>query len=187
LASHGEEAVPIVVVARDVDAGHVLTSEDLRAADLHGTDGLELVEAESADVLGRRVAIPLRAGTPLPRSALAGADEWPERGRAVVAVALPEATVPSALAAGSAVGVVITEAVPLSAPRDDEEGDEPTAVTPGVPVMATVHTVRRPAEQGAAETTVELGMARADAPLVAAAGSENVRLVLVHGHEQEEA
>jgi len=65
---------PVLVTTRALPAGTVLRASDLRAAELAG-DGSVIagLEPESAlrQVVGRRLASALPAGTPLPRSALA--------------------------------------------------------------------------------------------------------------------
>jgi Flp pilus assembly protein CpaB len=65
---------PMLVAARDLQAGAVLRPIDLRAAELAGeatTLAALVPERELAGVLGRELAVPVAEGAPLPRAAVA--------------------------------------------------------------------------------------------------------------------
>jgi Flp pilus assembly protein CpaB len=64
----------VLVAARDIPAGTILRAGDLRSAGLAGDASVldSLMPSGDADaVLGRRVALPVAAGQPVPRAALA--------------------------------------------------------------------------------------------------------------------
>ena len=71
---------PVLVAARALPAGAVVHASDLRSSRL-GADGDVLAAlvtvAQEQGVVGRRLAVPLAAGEPLPRSALASASASP--------------------------------------------------------------------------------------------------------------
>lgn len=71
---------PILVAAHDLQAGAVLRSSDLRAAELAGDAGTMaalVAEAELATVVGRELAVAVPAGAPLPRASVAPGGSGP--------------------------------------------------------------------------------------------------------------
>jgi hypothetical protein len=100
----------VLVLSRSVDAGHVLTSSDLRDVRVSSGDGVATVPASSeASVVGRTVAVPLAEGSLLNPSAL-GSGRALRSGEAVVGLALKPGMFPPGLAAGDHVRVVDTTA-----------------------------------------------------------------------------
>lgn len=157
------QRVPVVVLAHDVPAGHVLSATDFQIAELAGVEGLGLVRADGGAVEGRRLAVPVRAGTPLAEAALADEADWPEPGSTVVAVSLPGGEVPAAVVPGARVAVMAV-------------GEEPE--DSGEPVVAQVHS--RTGSDTVDEVAVELEVpVEHMAPVVRAAAAQELRLVLV--------
>lgn len=109
VALHGEERVPVLVAARDMAAGEVVsladTAEVLMVVDVR----LGLIEADAAAIAGRILAVPVVAGTPLTESMLA-APAWPGEGRAVTTLLLAAGHYPAEAQPGWRVAVY----VPLS-------------------------------------------------------------------------
>jgi hypothetical protein len=98
----------VLVLTRSVDAGHVLESSDLRAANVSAGGGIATVPATSeASVVGRTVAVPLAEGSLLNPEAL-GSGRALRSGEAMVGLALKPGTFPSSLAIGDHVRVVDT-------------------------------------------------------------------------------
>lgn len=109
VALHGEERVPVLVAARDMAAGEVVsladTAEVLMVVDVR----LGLIEADTVAIAGRALAVPVVAGTPLTESMLA-APAWPGEGRAVTTLLLAAGHYPAEAQPGWRVAVY----VPLS-------------------------------------------------------------------------
>jgi hypothetical protein len=104
----------VLVLSRSVDAGHVLTSSDLREARVSSGDGVATVPASSeASVVGRTVAVPLAEGSLLNPSAL-GSGRALRSGEAVVGMALKPGMFPPGLAPGDHVRVVDTTSTSTS-------------------------------------------------------------------------
>jgi hypothetical protein len=100
----------MLVLTRSVDAGHVLTSSDLRSANVSTGQGVATVSATSeSSVVGRTTAVPLTAGSLLNPDAL-GSGRVLRAGEAMVGLALKPGTFPSSLAPGDHVRVVDTTA-----------------------------------------------------------------------------
>ncbi len=68
-------AAGVVVAARDIPAGQVITAEDLRVADIGGTTtGTAYIPAGALDdAIGRRTTVPLLTGQVVPPQAITGA------------------------------------------------------------------------------------------------------------------
>ncbi|MFY7064701.1 SAF domain-containing protein [Nocardiopsis changdeensis] len=98
----GEDTVQVAVAGADLPAGHVLTAQDVTTVETVPAEGLHLLSTE--DVTGMVLAQPVSAGTPLVEGALAEEAAWPEPGSSLVAV--PVATVPRGLTAGTTVDVI---------------------------------------------------------------------------------
>ena len=89
----GRDTVQVVALARQVQAGQVLTAGDLRVAELGGS-GLSAVSADGlAGLVGQTVTVTLPAGTLLNSSMLSSAP-LPIAGWQVVAVAVKPGGVP---------------------------------------------------------------------------------------------
>lgn len=113
LAAAGDDTVPVLALARDVQAGQTLSAEDLRVADLAGS-GLTALSADGVDaVVGQMVTATLPAGTLLNDSMLTGTP-MPGAGLQLVAVAVKPGGVPAEAVPGRDVTLirVITTADP---------------------------------------------------------------------------
>lgn len=105
LASAGNDRLKVLALARDVQAGQVLTSADLRVAELSGS-GLQALGAEGkSGVLGHTVTATLPAGTLLNASMLTPAPV-PASGQQLVAVAVKPGGVPEQAAPGRDVSLI---------------------------------------------------------------------------------
>lgn len=74
------ERTAVLVAARDLPAGHVLRAGDLESAKIAGDEALvaRLVPEATLDrIRGRELALPLSAGAPLPRAAVAARASGP--------------------------------------------------------------------------------------------------------------
>jgi hypothetical protein len=99
--------VPVLALARDVPAGHVLSTGDLAVRNV-AADDVGLVGVADRDrVVGRTVTVPRPAGSLLFGSDL-GPAAYPPDGLAVTPVSLKAGQFPPALAPGSRVAVVTT-------------------------------------------------------------------------------
>lgn len=175
--SGGRRAV--LVLARPVTVGQVLTVADLRPVDVGVDDGaVGVVAADAAaSVVGRPAATSLPAGALL-SPALVGAPLLPGPGQAVVAVAVKPGQVPAEVSAGAAVLVV---AQPAASPL-------PGAALPGsvrsadsVPGWSAVVTSVSPSSADGQVMVASLRMRQADAREVAAVAPGQLSIVLVSG------
>lgn len=154
---------PVLVVARPVAAGTVLTPGHLAVVRL-GRPGAQLIDADHADkVAGRAAAVDLLAGTPLIPAMLTDTAA-PAAGEAVVGVSFEPATLPAELAVGARVRVV----------------GIPAADDPGAPLAATARVLSMRADEQTGAVTLSLLLPETDADrVVRAAGSSAVSLVLL--------
>jgi hypothetical protein len=161
--------VPVLTVARDLPAGHVLTFEDVKVVRLAvGTD-LGLVPADQ-QILDRPVKIPLLKGTLLTDSML-GETSYPPAGVGVVTLPVAASRFDPRVAAGARVVVVLAKAA--------DSGADPSTGSTADSLYATVTGVV-PALEGR-EATVSLQLGEADATAVAAqASGKDVSLILVN-------
>ncbi|MCW2667908.1 MAG: hypothetical protein JWN57_2870 [Frankiales bacterium] len=116
LTLSGDDRLPVLALARDVQAGQVLTPEDLRVAQLAGS-GLQALSADgAAAVVGQTVTASLPAGTLLNDSMLSRAP-LPGSGLQLVAVAVKPGGAPAEAAPGRDVSLVrvVTTADPQAA------------------------------------------------------------------------
>nr|WP_276516438.1 SAF domain-containing protein [Streptomonospora nanhaiensis] len=104
------DRAPVAVAARDVPVGTVIEPGDLRLVETSGLAGADFPGTGAEEVVGRRAAVPLKEGTPIPLSALSDAAAWPGPGRAVVAASLPHSAVPEGAGMRAPVAVVLTGA-----------------------------------------------------------------------------
>lgn len=178
------ERTPVAVAARDVPVGQVIGERDVVFVEAAGLPEAEFPQGGAEEAVGRRAAVPLREGTPVPASVLTDA-EWPRAGRAVVAASLPEAAVPHGAQMGTEVQAVLTGAAEPGVEVDEGEDGEGEGAGGAVP--GRVHALRMGAGPGGDETLVHLNVAEQDAPAVAsAASSQSLRLAVVSGEPVEE-
>jgi hypothetical protein len=158
----------VLVLARPVTVGHVLSAADVREARI-SADGVDTIPAGAKDsVLGRPVAYSLPAGMVLSRSAV-GAAQVPPPGEAIAAVALKAGQFPTGLAAGSRVSVV-------AAPASSAVSTESAAAAWSWP--ATVVAVA--AQDTGQMTVVSLQLAASDARALAASPAGQIAVVTVN-------
>lgn len=116
LALSGDDRVPVLALARPVQAGHVLSAQDLRVAKLAG-EGLSALSADGASsVVGQTVTASLPAGTLLNDSMLSR-QPLPGDGLQLVAVAVKPGGAPVEAVPGRDVSLVrvVTTADPRGA------------------------------------------------------------------------
>jgi hypothetical protein len=102
----------VLVLARPVPAGHVLTDTDLAVVRIVPDAALAtLPESQRSAVVGRAVRLPLAANSLLSNDVL-GPPAWPPAGQSVIAVAVKSGRAPVGLTAGARVLVLV---VPASA------------------------------------------------------------------------
>lgn len=158
---------PVLVLARDVSVGEVLTAQDLRQVPVSADSGMDLVSAEQArSVLGKPVAYSLPAGTALSRAVL-GQPQIPPPGQGRVAVAVQPGRFPPKLAAGTTVSVVVT-------PTDDSGSQESASAGPWSAAVVDVV----PPEHGR-NTVVSLRLPVAGARAIAAVPADRLSLVTI--------
>jgi Flp pilus assembly protein CpaB len=153
----------VLVVAQPVAAGQVLTSSDLRVARVSTGSGLDVVlSGDEATVLGRRVAVPLVAGSLLTAGEVGNVPPVGQ-GADVVAVGLKAGAFPPELAAGDRVQVV-----PVTSSSSSSSGDSTGGATSGSPVAATVLSVATAPSDSDTPTVFSLRVSTGDADEVAA-------------------
>jgi len=149
---------PVLVLARDVVAGHALAADDLRVATVDAPGVSTVPASEAQALIGQSLTVSLPAGSLLSRATLVG-QTGPQPGQAIVGAALKAGAFPADLVPGATVLVYAG-------------GGNP--VTP-----ATVYSIRA-AEAGGAETVVSLTVpARAAGAVTAAAAAGSLTLVWV--------
>lgn len=157
LANQVDTRQPVLVTARAVSAGQVITDADLRVVPVAADAGVATVpDTSRGSVVGRTAVVPLTAGTLLSPTHL-GAPDWPPVGQAVAAVAVKAGRLPSGLTAGSRVRVLVLAGS--------------GAGTQVVQAQATVVSVQAGGEVSG-DTGVSLLLAATDATLVASAAGE---------------
>jgi hypothetical protein len=100
-------SIPVLVLARDVAAGQVLTEADVAVVQMAGNGVAAVPAAELHQVLGQPIAVPRPAGALLAPGDV-GRSRFPPAGKAVVAVAVKAGQFPPGLAVGVRVAVLIT-------------------------------------------------------------------------------
>lgn len=138
----------VLVVARDVPAGKVLTAKDLRSVKVAADSGVIPVESRDG-ALGERARVPLVAGTLLSLGMVGRSAVFPPKGSSQVTLAVQPAAGPSDLARGDRIAVL---------PGPDGEavaGEQAEGKEPGSAVVGTVTGVRPPeTDSGAREVRV---------------------------------
>lgn len=151
--------VAVVVLLRDVPAGHQLGEADLKPVRLRVDPQLQLVRADRG-LLGRTAKVPLMKGTLLTEGML-GPAAYPAHGVAVLTLPVAQALFDPGLTAGSRVSVVLAEANANAGAAAD-----PAKKGQAESVYAVVARVV-PGVDGR-EATVSLELSEADASAVAA-------------------
>ncbi|WP_460344236.1 SAF domain-containing protein [Actinoallomurus acanthiterrae] len=156
------DRVSVVRVARDVAVGQPITRADLDATAVALGLGVQTIPADQlGQVVGRRAAVGLRAGTLLTASQVT-TQLTPGPGQALVAVALkPSQLPPRGLEPGSQVRIVAT----TGAQEDATSQAGQASPAPGKDVAAVVDAVGSPDADGS--VTVSLLVADGDSSSVA--------------------
>jgi SAF domain-containing protein len=168
LRSTAAERVPVLVVARPVTAGSVVTDADLRETELSPAPGVATVPAaERKKIVGRRAAAPLAEGTVLAESQLASGARLAS-GEALVPLSLARGRVPAEVGPGDRVAVMVSGA---TTPQGEGSAGS------GVLAEGRVLSVRPDASDA---TVVSLVVdEKAAAVVMAAAGGGGIGLVLL--------
>ncbi|WP_386337859.1 SAF domain-containing protein [Streptomyces xiangluensis] len=167
---------PVLVLARSVTVGQVLSKKDLREESLSDGSGLAFIPVSSrAQVEGRPVAYSLPAGTPLTKKLL-GKAHIPSAGQAVAAVGLKAGQFPPGVQPGNRVTVVVTPTAGGDATGSTSSSSQSSAWD------ASVTDVR--SDSTDQTTVISLQMAQEDARQLAAAPTGQISVVMVHGGGQ---
>lgn len=101
---------PVLILARAVPAGHILTNADLAVVRIVPDSTLATVpESQRSAVVGHAVRLPLAANSLLSLNVL-GPAAWPPPGQSVIAVAVKDGRAPADLTAGARVLVLVVPA-----------------------------------------------------------------------------
>jgi pilus assembly protein CpaB len=154
----------VVVAARDLPPGAVLTASDVRRE--QRSDSPPDASAEPSSLLGRTVAFPVRAGEPVLTRHVLGADLLAGYPAGTVATAVPlgDAGVTPSLAAGDLVDVIAATAADL-----DSDG---AARTAAATVARGVRVLLAPASGSAGEGLLGRGTTGSAALVVAASAEQ---------------
>lgn len=146
----------VLMLAKDVPAGHVLTTKDLRTVQAAADAGVVSAD-DRAVVLGREAKVPLVAGSLLAAGHVGEKSNFPPVGWSQVSLAVETGAAPSDLALGERVGV-------LPGPSGTAPGKVAAdAERPPAAVIGTVTGVKAAESAGAARVVtvlVETGAAR---------------------------
>ncbi|MBK3564480.1 hypothetical protein [Streptomyces sp. MBT62] len=168
-AGHQE---PVLVLARAVTVGQVLSDRDLREENISVGSGLGCIPARArATVVGQPVAYSLPVETLLTKNLLGNA-HIPPIGQAVAAVGLKAGQFPPGVQPGNRVTVVETSA----------SGSANTTSSSSQAWDASVTDVR--SDSTDQTTVISLQMAQEDARQLASAPTGQITVVLVHGGGQ---
>ena len=160
----------LLVAARSIPAGHVVTASDVRVVAVGGAEGVSVVPAEQAtSVVGHTASVPVAAGALLPADVVADAGVLPPPGSAVVAKAVGPGVVPPLAGPGATVRV-------YPAPADGTSGVGARSGSGWDAVVVGVD----PGVSGE-QAVVSLQVADQDAAAVVAAGSRIAIVVVPAG------
>ncbi|WP_308297027.1 MULTISPECIES: SAF domain-containing protein [unclassified Streptomyces] len=165
----------VLVLARDVPAGHVLTAGDLRSVEVAAEAGVVPV-ADRARVLGRQARVPLVAGSLLAVGHIGERADFPPPGWSQVSLAVETGGAPPELARGERVAVLPGLSSDGGSAEKDAEGKAPAAV------VGTVTGVKAPESASGVRVVtvlVETGAVRR------AAAFEHPRIVVLPAEGRE--
>ncbi|MFD0201426.1 MULTISPECIES: hypothetical protein [Saccharothrix] len=159
----------VLALARGVQVGHVLTTQDLRQVNVAVDPGVAVVGADQAvTVVGRLMATSLSAGALLTPDALGGA-ALPTNGQAIAALALKPGQVPAEVGPGARVSVVFVPGQAGTATSPPADG--------GMVWPAVVTSVTTPANDQ--NTVVSVQLSEAAARQVAAVPAGQLSIVML--------
>lgn len=171
-AAANDHRVKVLALARDVQAGQVLSADDLRVAEITGSGVNALGAAGASTVTGQAVTASLPAGTLL-NPGMVTSVQLPGAGMQLVAVAVKAGGVPVEAVPGRDVSIVqvVTSANPAAG-----KGTVAAVLVP----KALVVSVRTDASSGAVILTLQVPQAAAVAVAQASAsGAVSVTLLPV--------
>ena len=143
-----DQRISVLVAARDLDPGHVLTVTDVRAVEIGRTDQLRAIQPGQQDlVLGHPTRGPVPAGTVLNTDLFTGRDQAVPAGQAVVAAALDPGAAPLGLRPGDAVRLFVAVRV---------SGGQPTAGDAAVLGVGTVWSVDAAGASGTSKVSISV-------------------------------
>lgn len=161
---------PVVVMAKTVPAGHVITRADLSSVTIAGAL-TTIATADLDSVVGRRAAVTVLAGTPLQRSMLSS-DGALQPGQAHVGLAVTSGQIPAdGVRAGDTVQVLRLPGTGAAADPDDQA----QVLVPATPVWSARPDPARP---GGVLLTVTVP-AETVGEIVSASGAGQVAVVRV--------
>lgn len=182
VSSAGHRA-PVLVLARDVPEGAILTAGDLTTVDVAASGLASIPAGAAASVVGQRAAVPLLAGSVLTRSALtSGPALLP--GQDVVGLSLRAGQLPAeGLSVGDHVSVVLTAAAGQSTAA---AGSADGAASPGSVLVpdAVVYATSAPGAASGSSAAEDVSLVvptTLAGPLAAAGVAGQVALVLEPG------
>lgn len=166
------DRLPVLVMARAVSVGQVLTAQDLRQANVTIDPGMSVVDAgQAASIVGRTMATGLPAGALLVPEAVGGA-AVPVAGQAIAALSLKPGQFPPEVSPGAHVLVVF-----VSGQAGGSASAGPPAAETSMSWPAVVTNVTAPPNEQATVVSVQLG--EAAARQVAAVPAGQLSLVMV--------
>lgn len=169
VARQVDTRLPVVVVARSLDAGQTIRAGDVSAVRVAADTTVATIPADQMmTVVGHQAALPLSKGS------LLGSDEvgptsWPPVGQALAAVAIKPGHAPAGLSAGMHVTVLLVPGAPTTGSDGGTGAAAPVVQANGVVVTVMLATD----ESGATLVTLLLGAADA-AAVVSAAGDASL-------------
>lgn len=166
IAAQLGDRAEVLVLAKDVPAGHVLTAKDLRVVQVAAEAGVVPV-SQRGSVLGRRARVPLVAGSLLSMRQVGQWADYPPAGWSQVSLAVETGSAPPELVEGERVAVLPG---PSGTAVSDTEASEPSVV------VGTVAGVKGAESAGGVRVVtllVETGAARR------AASFEHPRIVVL--------
>ncbi len=166
------EREKVLVLARDVPAGHVFDVGDLRQVEVASETGV-VSAADRGRVLGRRARVPLVAGALLAPGQFGGARAFPPKGQSEVAFAIEAGSASPGVVRGDRVAVLEGPGGTATGEREEETA---------APVVGTVIGAKAAESPGGVRVVtvlVETGAVRR------AAGMEHPRVVVLPADGRE--
>lgn len=117
----------VLVLARDLPAGHVLTAGDLRSVEVAAEAGVVRV-ADRAQVVGRQARVPLVAGSLLAMGQIGKRADFPPSGWSQLSLAVETGGAPPELARGERVAVLPGPSTDGASVDKEAEDKAPAAV-----------------------------------------------------------
>jgi hypothetical protein len=166
----------VLVVARDLPAGHVISSSDLRTAQLSLVGDIAFIPASDiTEIIGHPASAEIAAGSLLTESDIAQSI-GPPKGHAVVGLSLKPGQYPIGLAPGERVLVVVSSGISSSS-VSTPSSDAPSSVAP---MEGTILEVQSAPIDSSGSIVASLQLDEGNGATVASAASAgNVALAIV--------